>query len=154
MKQIKGDLIKLAEAGAFDVIVHGCNCFNTMGSGIARSLREKYPQVYEADCKTEAGDIGKLGTYTVAFADRFVIVNAYTQFKFNKGAERADVFEYTAFQLVLEKLATLPEPVRFGFPLIGCGLAGGNKTRIIEMLEEFSSKVEKHGGTVTVVEFQ
>lgn len=27
MKIIKGDLIKLALDGKFDVIIHGCNCF-------------------------------------------------------------------------------------------------------------------------------
>lgn len=33
MKYIIGDLLKLADDGQFDVIVHGCNCFNTMGAG-------------------------------------------------------------------------------------------------------------------------
>jgi O-acetyl-ADP-ribose deacetylase (regulator of RNase III) len=31
MKVIKGDLIQLAKDGKFDLIVHGCNCFCTMG---------------------------------------------------------------------------------------------------------------------------
>lgn len=30
LKIIHGDLIKLALLGDFDVIVHGCNCFNMM----------------------------------------------------------------------------------------------------------------------------
>ena len=33
MRTIEGDLIGLAKAGHFDVIVHGCNCHNTMGRG-------------------------------------------------------------------------------------------------------------------------
>ncbi len=32
---INGDLIDLAKNGNFDVIIHGCNCFRTMGVGIA-----------------------------------------------------------------------------------------------------------------------
>lgn len=31
MKYILGDLIKMADTGDFDIIVQGCNCFNTMG---------------------------------------------------------------------------------------------------------------------------
>lgn len=32
LKHIKGNLIDLAEEGEFDIIIHGCNCQNTMGS--------------------------------------------------------------------------------------------------------------------------
>lgn len=30
MKYVLGDLIKMADAGDFDIIAQGCNCFNTM----------------------------------------------------------------------------------------------------------------------------
>lgn len=33
MKYILGDLIQLADHGHFDIIVHGCNAFCTMGGG-------------------------------------------------------------------------------------------------------------------------
>jgi len=33
MKAIKHNLIHLAHNGEFDLIVHGCNCFCTMGAG-------------------------------------------------------------------------------------------------------------------------
>lgn len=36
MQNIKGDLIELALVGEFDVIVHGCNYFCTMGASIAK----------------------------------------------------------------------------------------------------------------------
>ena len=39
MKTIKGDLIKLAQDGEFDVIVHGCNCMCTMSAGIAKQIK-------------------------------------------------------------------------------------------------------------------
>lgn len=31
------------------VLIHGCNCYNTMGAGIAKVLREKYPSIYIKD---------------------------------------------------------------------------------------------------------
>ncbi len=158
MNYINGNLIDLAEAGKFDVIVHGCNCFNTMGSGIAKEIKERYPQAYEADLETESGDRMKLGTYTIAIADNdyhaFTIVNAYTQYKFNRSAERADLFEYTAFQLILEKLsAAAVENSHFGFPKLGCDRAGGNEEIIMGLIECFSKEIEKKGCTVTVVKF-
>jgi O-acetyl-ADP-ribose deacetylase (regulator of RNase III) len=47
-QEIKGDLIELAKQGNFDVIAHGCNCFCTMGAGIAVPMKiafgcDKFP---------------------------------------------------------------------------------------------------------------
>ena len=43
IKHIKCDIF---ESGA-DVICHQTNCQGVMGSGVAKQVREKYPQVYE-----------------------------------------------------------------------------------------------------------
>lgn len=158
LNYMKGNLIDLAEDGEFNVIVHGCNCHNTMGSGIAREIRERYPEAYEVDCETPAGARDKLGRYTVAANDDFVIVNAYTQYDFMPRGK--DHFEYEAFQKILDALAERAQeaqdviPLSFGFPYIGMGLAGGDKDRIIPMLERFAEEVEKYGGSVTIVEYE
>jgi O-acetyl-ADP-ribose deacetylase (regulator of RNase III) len=55
MKKVKGDLIKLAKEGAFDLIIHGCNCFGTMGAGIARTIKSQFPVAYTADLDTKKG---------------------------------------------------------------------------------------------------
>ena len=154
MKTVKGNLITLAEQGEFDVIVQGCNCFNTMGSGVAKEIREKYPQAYAVDCETWSGDYDKLGSYTVMLGKEcmvpFDIVNAYTQYDFSRGR---DVFEYVSFAMILQKLAHEWPKARFGFPKIGCGLAGGDEPRIMAMIQKFSDDLLITGGTVTVVEF-
>ena len=49
MQTEKGDLIQKARAGEFDVIVHGCNCFCTMGAGIAKTIKQVFPAAYLAD---------------------------------------------------------------------------------------------------------
>jgi O-acetyl-ADP-ribose deacetylase (regulator of RNase III) len=149
LKHTKGNLLDLAEAGEFDVIVQGCNCFNAMGGGIAREIRERYPKCAEADNATNKGDYNKLGTWTYHKEPKFTIINAYTQYNMSTGE---DVFEYTAFQLILEKLLRLGA-VRFGFPYIGMGLAGGDKDLIMAMLENFADAVSAQGGSVTLVEF-
>ena len=153
LKYKKGNLLDLAEAGDFDVIVQGCNCFNTMGGGIAREIRERYPVVASVDMVTLRGDYRKLGNWTECDAgetNRFTIINAYTQYNMSQGT---DVFEYIAFQLILEKLAFVYPGKRFGLPYIGMGLAGGDKDIIIPMIDMFAERVSAEGGTVTLVEF-
>lgn len=153
MKTVTGNLIDLAEAGEFHIILHGANCWNTMGSGIAREIRERYPDAYIADCATVAGDYDKLGNYTVMLGKQFNIINCYTQYGFNRGGTTDDVFEYASFSVILQKLAHKYPTCNFGLPYIGCGLAGGNETIIVQMIEDFSDKIESTGGTVTLVKF-
>jgi O-acetyl-ADP-ribose deacetylase (regulator of RNase III) len=153
LKHVKGNLLDLAEAGLFDVVVQGCNCFNTMGGGIAREIRERYPVAASVDMETVNGDYRKLGTWTECDAgetNRFTIVNAYTQYNMSQGT---DVFEYTAFQMILEKLAFVYPGKRIGLPYIGMGLAGGDRDTIIPMIKWFAERVALEGGTVTLVEF-
>lgn len=152
MKLVQGDLLAMAKNNEFDIIVQGCNCFNVMGSGIAAQIKQQFPDAELADNETVRGDPGKLGTYTIGMHGRLVIINAYTQFGTSKNGE--DVFEYNAFQRILDKLVYRLGTWRFGFPLIGMGLAGGDKERIMAMLEDFSRRVEAKGGSVTLVEFK
>jgi O-acetyl-ADP-ribose deacetylase (regulator of RNase III) len=153
LKHTKGNLLDLAEAGEFDIVVQGCNCFNTMGGGIAREIRERYPLVASVDMETVKGDYNKLGNWTECDAgekNRFTIINAYTQYNMSQGT---DVFEYTAFQLILEKLTFVYPGKRIGLPYIGMGLAGGDPAWIMPMIENFAKQVSKKGGTATLVEF-
>ena len=153
LKLVKGNLIDLAEEGHFNIIVQGCNCFNTMGSGIAKEIKQRYPDAFEADQLTDRGSYDKLGNYSVMLGKRFNIINAYTQFAFNVGGSDEDVFEYTAFELILQKLARKYPGCNFGLPYIGCGLAGGNQEHIVDMIKEFTYFVELTGGSVTLVKF-
>lgn len=156
MKQVQGDLIAMALEGKFDVIVHGCNCFHTMGGGIARTIREQFPEAYEADLKTVYGSKDKLGqvssaTITLNEKGKFVefaIVNAYTQFETSRGE---DVFEYDSFEYALEQINNLFPDARIGMPEIGCGLAGGDKKRIMGLIEAACDELLMD---ITVVEYQ
>lgn len=164
LKHAKGNLIDMAEAGDFDIIVHGCNCQHTMGSGIAKEIRERYPKAYEADGKSMMHGIYKLGNMTSAVITnyapdvtnlnngtiQFEIINAYTQV--NYMPRGVDHFEYSSFELILRKLAWARPTSRFGFPYIGMGLAGGDRNVIMIMLENFARTIGSEG-SVTLVEF-
>lgn len=160
LQHTKGNLLDLAEAGQFDIIVHGCNCKNTMGSGIAKEIKERYPSAAIVDTaahRDALSEIELLGNYSYtwengnSYTGKFIIVNAYTQLDYWPRGK--DHFQYESFQLILRKLAITFKGKRFGFPYIGMGLAGGNKDSIMTMLEVFAMSVAADGGSVTLVEF-
>lgn len=145
MKIIKGDLIKLALSGEAEIIVHGCNCFHAMGSGIAGALGRQFPQIPLADSRTPKADPSKLGTYTVADVTRMTVpkkpmerendydtfktvtlehpfkcINLYTQYV--PGA----AFIPSIFPDALKKLNKDFKGKTLWFPMIGCGIGGGD----------------------------
>ena len=135
MKEVKGDLIHMAKNGDFDIIIHGCNCYCAMGAGIAKSIKQHFPEAYEADCKTERGDFKKLGTYTYAQYDSLVVINGYTQNNYSRGLINAD---YDAIKKLFEALKKDfgGQGLKFGYPLIGCGLAGGDWKVVKPIIDE------------------
>jgi len=147
MKIVEGDLITFALEGQFDVIVHGCNCFCTMGAGIARVIQEEFPEAYAADLVTIKGDRNKLGNFSFATVKRnkheITIVNGYTQFHFHGDSVLVD---YDAVQSLFKKVKQHYSGKRIGYPKIGAGLAGGDWARIsriidLELAEEDHSLV-------------
>jgi O-acetyl-ADP-ribose deacetylase (regulator of RNase III) len=149
MNIVQGDLLRFALDGKFDVIVHGCNCQCQMGKGIAFSIKQQFPEAYDADLKTTKGDRSKLGSFTSAQIERpparFVIVNAYTQFDYRGDGVLADYDAIrSAFRLVKERFGGR----RIGYPKIGAGLAKGD-WNVIEAIIDEELKGEHH----TLVEF-
>ncbi len=137
MNIIKGDLVQLGLKGSFDVIVHGCNCFCTMGAGIAKSIRDNFPEAYQADLRTEMGDKTKLGTYSYAQVNkqenRLTIVNGYTQYDFSGENILVD---YRAIRELFSKIKTDFRNQRIGYPKIGAGLAKGDWQVISGIINE------------------
>lgn len=137
MKIVQGDLIEMALKGDFDVIIHGCNCFNTMGAGIARQIAIKCPEATIVDNYTKRGDKGKLGHFTSAEIERgkikFIVVNAYTQYGCNVNTINVD---YRAIDQVFQRIKLAFRGKRIGYPLIGAGLAGGDWKIISKTIDD------------------
>jgi O-acetyl-ADP-ribose deacetylase (regulator of RNase III) len=137
MKTVRGDLLKMALDGHFDVIVHGCNCQCTMGAGIALAVRNTFPEAFAADCATAKGDRNKLGTISVASVVRggrsLTIVNGYTQFHWRG---RGVLVDYEAVRSVMRHVKIAFSGRRIGYPKIGAGLAGGDWVRIAAIVDE------------------
>ena len=141
MVTVKGDLIEMAARGDFDMIVQGCNCFHVMGGGIARQLRERYPEVLEADKTSVRGDRSKLGSFTVAkTSDGFEVINAYTQYHFGEDPSAKDgvLADYDAIQGAFHRIKQTygNKGIRFGIPMIGAGLARGDWSIISEIIKD------------------
>jgi O-acetyl-ADP-ribose deacetylase (regulator of RNase III) len=136
MKKIEGDLIQLALDGRFDLIIHGCNCFCSMGAGIARVIQEEFPEAYAADLVTTRGDRNKLGNFSHATVQRgehtLTIINGYTQFHYHGDDVLVD---YQAVRELFTRIKQSFSGKRIGYPKIGAGLAGGDWSRIAEIID-------------------
>lgn len=145
MKTVKGDLIKLALNGEFDVIVHGCNCFCTMGSGIAAGIKKHFPEAYEEDCSTEKGAEDKLGTTSFIHTNGVIVVNGYTQYHWSKIGPKGQksrynskepLVSYDALRLVFREVKNYFGGMKIGYPMIGAGLARGEWDVISKIIDE------------------
>lgn len=158
MKEVQGNLINMALNGEFDVIAHGCNCQNVMGSGIARSLRDVWEGVYVVDTLTKKGDYNKLGTYSVFSTNinkntgkepvALRVLNCYTQFTYGRNKDVVYV-NYDAIAMCMDKINYHYKGLKIGLPMIGCGLANGDWNIVKNIIETRLVDVD-----VTVVYFK
>ena len=163
---ITGDLIELAEDGKFFGIVHGCNCFHRMGSGIAKQIKQKFPMAEIADKNHSVlGDPSKLGSYTKTVYTLpklyktndpnkiidLTIINGYTQYFYGTN-ERHVCYEAIGrlFSKLNEDFSFLEAhketnhymSTTFGIPLIGAGLAGGNWEIILGIINAVTPNLD------------
>lgn len=125
--------------GGAQGIIHQANCQNTMGSGIAREIRARYPEAYEVDCLTIAGDYKKLGTFSSVKTNdgKFVIYNCYSQYRY--GREK----RHTNYEAVYTGLSSIEQNARelglttLSLPYnMGCMLGGGSWRIVSVIIDE------------------
>lgn len=147
MNYISGNLIELAKNGEFDIIVHGANCQNEMGAGIAKLIKQNFPQAYMADLKTTKSDKNKLGTITFAtiIPTNLIVVNAYIQYHYKGSGDKVD---YDAFRTCMKLIAKKFPRNKIGMPKIGSGLAGGDWNKIENIIKKELKDLD-----VTIVEY-
>lgn len=140
-EEIKGDLIDFTKEGMFDVITHGCNCFCTMGAGIAPIFaKEFFCDDYPLENPKYKGDIRKLGNIEwqdyILDEDQNIkvsVVNSYTQYRYDRLLKP---FDYDAFTLCMRKINNIFPGKRIGLPKIGAGLAGGDWEVIKKIIQK------------------
>lgn len=136
----------LLEAKDVDVAAHCCNLFCTFGHGIAYAIKNKFPEAYEADLKTEKGSKDKLGTYSIGrIKDQKGtsikhIVNLYAMTGIGAGERQTS---YDALEVALTRLHNLLKKhynkglkLNLGMPYkMGSDLAGGSWTIVRAIIE-------------------
>jgi O-acetyl-ADP-ribose deacetylase (regulator of RNase III) len=142
-KEVEGNLITLALEGAFDVVVHGCNCFCTMGAGIAPHMAKAFGcDDYPLEEEEHRGDINKLGCIEFGYHElpgkRIYPVNAYTQYGFGINHKNGSSIplDYEALTLCMRKVNYVFKGRKIGLPAIGCGLAGGSWDIVSKIIQK------------------
>jgi O-acetyl-ADP-ribose deacetylase (regulator of RNase III) len=112
-----------------DGFVHQANCFHVMGGGIALQIRNKYPEMYNADLKHgSAGDKSRLGKFSfIRCRDQKMGYNMYSQYDLGHYRRMTD---YEAMYNGLTRIkqhAINNVVLKLGIPKnMGCTLGGGS----------------------------
>lgn len=132
IRYVKGDLL----ASNLKVIAHGCNCQGVMGGGIAKQIRDKWPNVYEVyNLKYKVLGL-ELGTILpVRTLDDRIIVNCMTQLDF--GYNNKMYVDYDAIDKCMTAINNHVElwgVTEVGMPKIGAGLGNGQWNLIEDII--------------------
>lgn len=164
MKTIIGDIFEEFDSpspeGKTKFLIHQANCFYKMASGIAKMIKDRYPQAYSSDLRTNMG-IGKLGTYSIASivdSEKY-IVNLYGQASFSRRSMGDRDTSYDAFYDALKKIFRdiSFEAKNFSEVLIPYGIASnlaGARWPIIEKMIEVLSELYSNDMGVTIVRLE
>lgn len=133
----EGDIL---QSGA-DVICHQVNCMGVMGGGLARQIRDKYPDVYQQYQSKCDADNYCLGDVQYCGEAEVIIANMFAQFGYGRDKQYTD---YDALKRCLKNVRGALQiyshhhsNYRVAFPHgLGCGLAGGDWAIVHGMIDE------------------
>lgn len=148
-KEIKGNLITLAEDGEFDAIAHGCNCFATFGAGIAPQIGKAFPDSQLADQNLPLTDLQRLGNFSKGEEiftkigknneeefNLLLIFNLYTQYMPGPDMQiEALTLAFRKMAMDLNERKNLSNRIlKIGLPQIGCGIGGGDWDEVSKII--------------------
>ena len=129
MKYLTQDLTKIE----YGVIAHGCNAQGVMGAGVAKALRNKWPEVYTEYCKMGL-ELGRV--QYVCIDDLLFVANCITQEYY--GNDNRVYASLKAIDSALSKVAK--DAGEFDLPIfmpkIGCGLGGLAWSQVAEIVSK------------------
>lgn len=147
----------MLEESKATVLCHQVNCMGVMGSGIAKSIKERFPEVYTAYLQSYKTGNLKLGDCQVirlseSKHNAWYVVNLAGQY--NYGREPGKRYtSYDGLYNALEKLSKFcimhSEVTSVAFPYkFGCDRGGANWKIVLTMIEEafkgFNGTIEIH----------
>lgn len=130
------------------IIIHGCNAQGVMASGVAKAIRARYPQAYEAYMKAHKENGLRLGQVIwarVSDDPLLGIANAITQKFYGRNPDIRYV-DYDAVKTAFEQVGAIARrhnlPVHY--PKIGAGLGNGDWSIIEPIISQALEGVEHH----------
>ena len=140
MNIVHSDILSNLSSDTFTVICHQTNCRGVAGAGLAKAIRERFPNWYSAYRAVASPDMLGNAQFTPTDASfACVICNLYGQLDFGRDKR------YTEYRALRRSLKTLrnwldkigvTEDYEIRIPYgIGCGLAGGDWSYVSEILE-------------------
>lgn len=154
MNIIIGDILHSNTTPKEVLVCHQVNCKGIMGAGLAKQIRNKYPQVYyvyknACNIAAQENNTSKLlGTFQIIDVSRnsgYKVVNIFGQDGY--GRDR----QYTSYEALTKAFKELchlmrNEVVRIPYG-IGCGLGGGDWSVVEQIIEK---ELVFHGREVEV----
>ena len=138
VKYIKGSILDAEQK----YIAHGVNHQNTMGSGVAKVLYKKYPEVksdYHKVFDVNRHNFIEDRDYLMGWFDYVntsedkIILNCWTQFDYGYDGKKYVSYDaiHSCFKLIAET-----DIKEVAIPKIGCGLAGGNWEIVSRIIDD------------------
>ena len=126
IKYIKGDILDVTEG----IIIQQVNCFGVMGAGLAKQIRDKWPNVYNSyqervHYSPNNKDLLGMVVWNKVDTNLFV-ASIFGQYDYGHGAKFTN---YPALFKGIDYVVGLAETDQITVYIpkgLGCGLAGGN----------------------------
>jgi len=135
IRYVTGDLLDAPE----HIIVHGCNAQGVMGSGVAKAIRDTYPEAYNLYRHRYNQQGLQLGEIIVYEYDSCrMVVNMITQEFYGKDGKQYASYEAieTGFRNLHAWIGeTFMADPGVAIPMIGSGLGGGDWDKIAAIIE-------------------
>lgn len=148
----RGDLVTAPET----IIAHGCNAQGKMKSGVAKVIREAFPEAYSAytvhielNKRTRVDVLGTIAwavhNYNIPGCEK-VIANMITQRYYGRDPDVTYV-DYDAIRSCMKRMNKKAKefttaPHRVAMPMIGAGLGNGDWDQIEAIIEEESTNFQ------------
>ena len=131
------------------VIVHQVNCMGVMGSGIAKAIKERYPdhyKYYKKVCRLTDEAHNLLGRYYITTHGDRKIAGVFGQYRYGRdGGLYTNIHALDhGIRSICSKYSQIAVPY-----LIGCGLGGAPEYTVKLLLEEIADSMN-----VTIVAYK
>jgi O-acetyl-ADP-ribose deacetylase (regulator of RNase III) len=129
--EVRGELL----SAGLPAVAHGCNCSGTMGAGVAKEIRRRWPplyRLYRSACRTG----GFLPGDVLVWPGPPVVYNLAVQLRPGPSASLAAIEVAVARMLDLAEAEGITE---IGMPRIGCGPGGLRWSEVGPVLDDLAA---------------